>query len=158
MQSYSIQGISKSGGLCLDVDLVWQFLADLERYYPDFEAWFYKKVLPDLVSGKREIIIKKADDQISAIAILKKYADENKICTFRVAENFKGKGLGTELMRESLEWLGCTKPLITVNEENADEFEGFLKKFDFKESLTLTGEYRYGKKEVFYNAPLKFFN
>ncbi len=87
-----------------------------------------------------------------AVAILKKYAEEKKICTFRVSENTKRHGVGTDLMRESFEWLECNQPLIAVNEENAPEFEGFLKKINFQKTNVLTGLYRPGKKEIIYNA------
>ena len=56
-------------------------------------------------------------------------------------------------MQESLEWLDCDKPLITVNEENATEFEHFLKKFNFQKTHESLSLYRPGKKEIIYNHP-----
>lgn len=134
--------------------LAWKFLSDLERYYPDFKYWFFNKVCPDLATGRRKILVKKSGDQVIAVAILKKYVEETKICTFRVSESAKRNGVGTKLMIESLEWLECSQPLITVNEEHASEFEGFLRKFHFPKTTTLTGLYRHNKKEVIYNAPI----
>jgi hypothetical protein len=91
------------------------------------------------------------------VAILKKHIKETKICTFRVIEDFKGNGVGTELMLESLRWLQCSKPLITVNEEHALEFEGLLRKFDFQKTTTINGLYRPNKKEIIYNAPTSLY-
>lgn len=136
-----------------DYFLVWNFLSDLDKYYLDFKCWFFNKVLPDIATGRRNILIKKSDDQIIAVAILKKHIEETKICTFRVIEDFQGNGVGTELMLESLNWLQCSKPLITVNEEHSTEFEGFLRKFDFQKTTTINGLYRPNKKEIIYNAP-----
>lgn len=135
--------------------LAWEFLSDLDRYYPDFEYWFFKTVRPDLATGRRKIILKESGDQVIAVAILKKYAEEKKICTFRVSEDAKRNGVGTDLMQESFEWLECSQPLITVNEEHAPEFKEFLNKFHFQKTYTLTGLYRPKKKEVIYNAPLQ---
>jgi hypothetical protein len=135
--------------------LAWEFLSDLDKYYPDFEYWFFKTVCLDLSTGRRNIVVKKSGDQIIAVAILKKYAEEKKICTFRVSEHAKRNGFGTELMLESLEWLKCNQPLITVNQENAPEFEKFLTKFHFQKTNMLTGLYRPNKKEIIYNAPYK---
>ena len=131
---------------------VWLFLSDLNKYYPNFNSWFFKKVIPDCSIGNRKIIIKKSADKIVAVAILKKSIEERKICTFRVSEKAKRNGVGKELMLESLEWLQCNQPLITVNEENASEFEYFLRKFDFQKQSVLTNLYRPNKKEIIYNT------
>lgn len=136
-----------------DVFVAWKFLHDLDLYYPNFEFWFFNKVLPGIATGRRKILIKKSCDQVIAVAILKKHIEETKICTFRVLEDVKGNGVGTELMLESLEWLQCSKPLITVNEENAPDLERFLRKFHFQKSATINSLYRPKKKEIIYNTP-----
>ena len=138
-----------------ECSLAWKFLSDLDRYYPCFEYWFFKKVCPDIATGKRKILLKKSNDKVIAVAILKRYVEETKICTFRVAEDTKRNGVGTELMRESLDWLQSNHPIITVNEENAPEFERFLTKFDFNKTGILNDLYRPNKKEVIYNAPIQ---
>jgi len=138
--------------ISIEYDPAWLFLFDLNKYYPNFNSWFFKKVIPDCSIGNRKIIIKKSADQIVAVAILKKSIEERKICTFRVSENAKRNGIGKELMLESLEWLQCNQPLITVNEENASEFEYFLRKFDFQKQSVLTNLYRPNKKEIIYNT------
>lgn len=136
-----------------DFFLAWNFLSDLDLYYSDFKLWFFYKVFPDIATGKRKILVKKMNDKVIAVAILKKYIEESKICTFRVSGDVKGNGVGTELMLESLEWLQCSNPLITVNEEHASEFEVFLRKFHFQKTTTINGLYRPKKKEIIYNAP-----
>jgi hypothetical protein len=135
-----------------EVCLAWNYLSDLEQYYPGFRYWFFEKVYPDFISGERNILIKKIDNKVCAVAILKRSLKESKICTFRVSENLKRKGIGTELMLQSLEWLDCSQPLITVNEEHAFEFDAFLQKFNFKKDLTLVGLYRPRRKEIIYNS------
>ncbi len=127
------------------------FLSPLETYYPNFHEWYYYKVVPDVSSGKRRVLTEMTCGEIVAVAILKKYEDEKKICTFRVSKEASGRGLGTKLMRESLDWLECPKPLLTVNEENASEFARFLKKFNFQESRAVNGLYRPNKLEIIYN-------
>jgi ribosomal protein S18 acetylase RimI-like enzyme len=138
--------------ISIEYSSAWLFLSDLDKYYPNFKSWFFEKVIPDCSIDKRKIIVKKSADQIVAVAILKKSIEERKICTFRVSENAKRHGIGKELMLESLEWLQCNQPLITVNEENASEFEYFLRKFDFQKQSVLTNLYRTNKKEIIYNT------
>ena len=147
--------ISCDFSISRECSLAWKFLSDLDRYYPCFEHWFFKKVRLDIATGKRKILLKKSNDKVIAVAILKKYAEENKICTFRVAEGARRNGVGTELMRESLDWLQSNNPIITVNEENAPEFEGFLTKFDFNKTAILDSLYRPNKREIIYNAPIQ---
>jgi GNAT superfamily N-acetyltransferase len=136
-----------------DCYLAWNFLSDLDRYYPDFRNWFFSKVCLDLAAGRRRILVKKSGEQVIAVAILKKCVEEKKICTFRVSKDAKSNGVGTELMLESLEWLQSSQPLVTVNEENAPEFERFLRKFHFQKTNMITGLYRPKKKEIIYNTP-----
>lgn len=133
--------------------LAWTFLLDLQEYYPNFKYWFFYKVHEDLNIGKRKIILKQSRGQVIAVAILKKSYEEKKICTFRVSKTEQRNGIGQELMQESLEWLECDNPLITVNEENAMEFEHFLKKFNFQKTYESLSLYRPGKKEIIYNHP-----
>lgn len=131
--------------------LVKTFLSDLEQYYPGFESWYVNKVCPDIITNQRKILIRKLNGEIIAVAILKRSAEEKKICTFRVAESARRKGVGTELMRESLYWLQSNNPLITVNEENTPEFADFLSKFNFHKTGIFNGLYRPDKKEFIYN-------
>jgi hypothetical protein len=42
-----------------DYFLVWNFLSDLDKYYLDFKYWFFNKVLPDIATGRRKILVKK---------------------------------------------------------------------------------------------------
>jgi len=137
---------------------VFNFISDLENFYPDFYLWFHNKVINGVTSDNRKIITKRAlSGEICAIAILKKHTFEKKICTLRVAKEFKGIGLGAELMEESINWLDCKTPHITVNEENITEFTSFLKKFNYLEPIKVDGYYRADKAEFFYNPPKKFF-
>lgn len=137
---------------------VYRFLSDLEGFYPQFNSWFHLKVLSGIPNGDRKIITKTSGNRIIAVAILKKTDSEKKICTFRVSEEFRNNGLGTELMKESLKWLEYKKPLITVNEENITEFRSFLPKFDFGHPIELEGMYRNGKSEFIFNPSKSFFN
>lgn len=134
-----------------DFLLAWEFLSDLNRYYPHFEYWFFNKVCLDVIGAKRKILLRKSNNKIIAVAILKRYPQEKKICTFRVAKCARGNGVGTELMYDSLDWLQSNSPIITVNEEHALLFKYFLTKFDFTQTNIVNGLYRPNKKEIIYS-------
>ena len=51
--------------------LVWNFLFDLNQYYPNLKDWFFNKVCPDIAIGKRKIILKQSGYRVIAVAILK---------------------------------------------------------------------------------------
>ena len=80
----------------------------------------------------------------------KKYVDESKICTFRVAKKERSNGVGTRLMRQSLNWLESSHSVITINEEKVSQYKPLLAKFDFQRINILSGLYIPKQKEVIY--------
>ena len=137
------------------LELVFEFLKNLKSEYPNFYEWYYGKVYDGLKSKTRSILLAyNVDDQkIAGVSILKDF-EEKKICTFRVASEFQHRGIGTELMKKSIEILDTTSPLITVPEEHVAEFDKLLKKFDFKEFHRYLDYYRKEKYEISYNGYL----
>ena len=129
-------------------------LSSLKDEYPDFHNWYFNKVIPGVFLGERIIILKITNGHISGISILKKTRDERKICTLRVTDNFQQKGIGSELLFQSCEKLGTSKPLITVSFAKIKQFEPLFKKFDFKLTKTYLDYYMKDKHELSYNGYL----
>ena len=133
---------------------IFEAIRNLDLEYPNFKEWYYTKVCSGLENKTRSILIVQDEQQkIVGVSILKN-ADEKKICTFRVASEFKYRGIGTELMRKSIEILGTDSPFITVSEDHIDEFKTILQKFNFQEFRRYFGYYRKGKYEIAYNGYL----
>lgn len=74
------------------IEATYEFLSDLCSEYNNFRQWYYGTVAPGLASGKRLIYAVTDNETIIAVLILKN-ADEKKICTLRVAENYPIKAL-----------------------------------------------------------------
>ncbi len=137
-------------------------LKDLEEIYPDFENWFYSKVIPELElkNGQREIIVVISEDKntkksvLSGIAILKKTIDQKKICTFRVHKDYRNQGIGTLLFKACFEYLETEMPVISISEKILDEFESHIKKFHFELTTIHDSYYKNGIKEYVYNGSL----
>ena len=132
------------------------FLADLEDCYPFFTNWL-NKVFTELKESDNRKILLCLDENVNilGIAILKNDTKEKKICTLRVHKEYQRKGIGTALLKRSIEELNDSSPLITVSERQIDDFSIFLSKNGFKLKDKVKSIYRKGEYEYFYNKEYK---
>lgn len=131
------------------------FLCKLNREYPFFEQWFnglFVRV-PELRQD-REILLCVDNCKIVGIAILKKNAEEKKICTLRVEKQYQKMSIGKTLMEMSFEWLETDKPLVTVQKSRSKEFEKLFKYYDFQLDDEKRGYYKPFSTELIYNGEL----
>lgn len=136
---------------------IYKNLSELEKEYPDFRHWFFEKVKKELElkARSRTIIIKRIASDIVGIAILKHTDTEKKICTLRVSEGFRRRGIGTSLMRESIETLKCPYPKITVSSLRFPEFSQLLKAFGFTLYKVYYGYYKKDDFEYSFNGSIE---
>lgn len=134
---------------------IYRFLYSLNNEYTNFALW-YKNNFDDKyeVKKEREIIVCREAPTIVAVAILKKTDEENKICTLRVAKDYQGNGIGTNLINLSINHLEEPKPLISLNSYRKDEFKRIFKHFGFKPEQESRGLYRKECTEISYNGIL----
>lgn len=135
------------------ITAAYKFLCDLCYEYSNFSEWYYDTVVPGLASGERLIFAVTDDGKIVAILILKNAA-EKKICTLRVAEDYRNQGIATELLRVACQELRCSTPLITVSSYHIAEFESLLKKNGFVLYAKYPNYYKRGISEFAFNGPL----
>ena len=130
---------------------------DFIDYYPRIVEWFNKIIKEiDEDNKKRELFLavikNERNIELAGILILKNTDREKKICSLRVIEKFRNKGIGKRLFEEAFEYLGTTKPLITLPEEcYKDAFKRLLEKYNFTETNKLEGVYRDNRIEYFFN-------
>lgn len=152
---------------------IYNSLTELNHIYPRFDYWFNKKVFEKFKqnTGERDILFvfprkeERNPHQLLGIAITKDTPLEKKICTFRVNNKFRNKGIGTRLMRACMKLLNTNNPMITVPrnmlQDESDStncysnFEHFFKKkfagqFILKQQLR--DYYRPGFTEYVYNG------
>lgn len=132
---------------------VFNFLSDLQNEYGDFKQWFHEKVIPGLTREKRIVYVVKDRDTVVAVLILKN-AEEKKICTLRVAKNYRRQGLATWLLKIAFRELQCAKPIITVSSYHINEFDPLLKKNGFSLYMEYANYYKDGISEYAFNGPL----
>lgn len=125
-------------------------LADVGSLYPGFKNWLYFTFRAGLINNQRKIIVAHQNGEVAGISLLKKTIEEKKICTFYVLPEFRGYGLGCDLMSESLRILDHSDIGITVSEERHGELSPLLSASGFTLMKVNPDYYRNGKDEIFY--------
>ncbi len=140
------------------------------EYYPEFDVWYNSKIVGHIgldrvlicatinaSDNDRVTLFRNALPSLGSakivvgIAILKNTLAEKKICTLRVNEAFRGKGIGSCLIEQAFEELETDKPLMTVPEETLGQFGNLLRRYDFRCNEESVGMYRHGFAEYLFN-------
>lgn len=154
--SFLIQSSMNSGDRYAFFHHVKTFLSGLECNYPFFEEWL-EKVFREVGGTKRCIIVlvDKNTNMIAGVSILKNTVQEKKICTLRVAKEYRNQGCGSYLIEKAIDILKDPKPLITVSEEHVDDFKPLFHKFGFKIEDRVKSVYNDNKYEYYFNKPYR---
>lgn len=134
---------------------IYLFLIKLNLEYPCFLNWYHKLFGSEFsLTQGREIILCRSGKTLAGVSILKKSAEEKKICTIRVDKRFQRLSIGKNLMELSFEWLESDKPLITVRKSMQSEFHNLFQYYGFNLEDQKRGYYRYFSTELSYNGGL----
>lgn len=154
--SFMIQSSMNNGDCISFFRQIRDFLSGLECNYPFFEEWL-DRVFREVSNGRRSIIVlmDKTVDVIAGLAILKDTIQEKKICTLRVAKEYRNQGCGSYLIEKAIDILKDPKPLITVSEEHVDDFKPLFHKFGFKIEDRVKSVYNDNKYEYYFNKPYR---
>lgn len=121
--------------------------------YPGHFSWYWSKTIPAVLNGTREILVCTVERKIAGVTFLKKEGGEQKVCTFLVLDEYRGKHIGSMLMERAFEFLGTTKPLITIADYKIGMFEGIIKKYGWKQTQILNeGYYNDTSREIVFNG------
>lgn len=132
------------------LEKVYSELRCLSNSYPDFYNWYHEKLAFD---SNRKILVLSEGEKIAGVLITKD-GFEKKICTLRVNEQYRRRGIGSYLMQYSFNLLNTDKPIITVSENNLFEFNPLLKRFGFDLKKIYYNYYMLGKNEYSFNGYL----
>ena len=101
--------------------------------YQEYKEWYFKKQLPITINGDERNILfvrnPKNANEIIAMASLKKEKEERKICTLYVSDKYRGLGIGSSVLEESIRWLETTTPLITFADYKLEMFRQIINKY-----------------------------
>ena len=124
----------------------------LKDEYPNFENWYFDKVVPDVLRGERHIITAEIENRHAGVLILK--PSENKICTLRIAPPFQHMGLGETLFKLSIQMLETKRPFITVSNLHYNEFLPLFCRHFFLVTELHFDKYVKGRFEIALNGHL----
>ncbi|MBD9627993.1 hypothetical protein IB279_34125 [Ensifer sp. ENS06] len=133
---------------CVDV---YAALADVCHLYPNFEEWYWDKVVPEL-GVSRSIFVDWMNERITGVVIAKRTCDEQKVCTVWVDKGFRAQGVASSLIGEASRWLGTDYPMITIPQNRLSEFSGILRSGRFAQTQKLASYYRAGETEHVFNG------
>lgn len=135
--------------------LVEEFLGESDALYPGIIDWWRKRVVPEINSGKRLCKLVAVDGEVAALAIAKVHRRSSKLCTLRVAPQFRRMGIGQQLLKSTLASLICaqsSKVHFTISEEIFDECGDFFTPYGFRLGHWRKGWYVRGMYEMAYWA------
>lgn len=138
------------------------------EYYPEFTSWYQSRIVGhvgrdrtlicatiDKAHDNRIILLKNSlpdeDGLVVGVSLLKNTPSERKICTLRVNGAYRGKGIGSCLVKRAFVELQTDKPLMTVPEDTLGQFGQLLRRFGFKLNEESIGLYRNSIAEYCFN-------
>ena len=123
--------------------------------YSNHFEWYWSKELPRVFNGTGEIVICSINNNVAGVAFLKKDNTESKICTLLVVEGYRGKHVASKMLEYSFNYLGTTKPLVTIADYKKPMFESIIKKYNWELTQTMNkGYYNNFSCELVYNGEL----
>jgi len=123
--------------------------------YPKHFTWYWEKTIPAVLKGTREVLVCTLNKKIAGVAFLKNEDGEQKVCTFLVLEEFRGKHIASKLLEKSFDFLGTTKPLISIADYKLGMFEGVIKKYGWEQTQILDeGYYNNTSREIVFNGKI----
>ena len=131
-----------------------KFLSDLVYEYPSHNEWYNKMIISMYTNFDRDIILAVEKCDIIGVAILKKTDIEKKICTLRVDEKYQNLGIGSMLVKKSIEILETERHIITVSSDKCGEFRKLFNYFGFNIETVYYNKYRNNTAEIVYNGIL----
>lgn len=133
-----------------------QFEKDLNKYYKGFNKWFsnnYKKILSpgkiNLNLKRQFIVIYDTDDnyKLAGIILLKIDSEDQKVASLYISPNYRNKGIGTKLLKESFRQFNCdSNPYTFFNDKVLLDFPMlpyFLCKNNFKYIGKTNNKYKF---------------
>ena len=121
----------------------------VQESYPNYQKW-YQNFLKGLKKEERIILIAEEKGVLLGCALLKKVPNEKKLCTLFVRPDYRGRGIGTSLLKKTIEVLG-QKPLTSVSEKNMKSVTSLFSRFGFHLSAQKKGKYLPQNTEYYFN-------
>lgn len=132
----------------IDLMRVYHEFKDLDNYYPDFQNWYYNKLVPNIMNGDGTALAMMDRNEIVGISLFK----PDKLQAVRILPKYQNRGQGLRLLDETFKTMDNDKPFVTVSEELFHTYSRiFINRYDFTIPKVEKGLYRPGKLEYLFN-------
>ena len=149
---YKIQTVHNAADDMPQCKEIVELTRPVRKTYPEYGKWLEEKFFPGLKDGSRIIIAAKDETgRLAGTILLKKTAEEKKLCCLFVRQDCRGRGIAGKLMQESLEVLQTDKPLLSIAEKNYPQMQKLLSLHHFKFSYRKNGAYTTNGTEYYFN-------
>lgn len=120
----------------------------LDNYYPDFQNWYYNKLVPNIMTGAGTALIMMDRNEMVGVSLFK----PEKLQAIRVLPKYQNRGQGMKLLDETFKIMNNDKPFCTVSEELFHDYSRiFINRYEFTLPKVEKGLYRPGKLEYLWN-------
>lgn len=128
---------------------------ELCKEYPKYFEWYWSKEIPRVFAGTGEVIACIVDGNIAGVAFLKKTDAESKISTLFVVKSYRRRLVATKLLEKAFDYLGTTKPLISIADYKVSMFASIIAKYHWELTEIMSiGYYNSFSREFVYNGKL----
>ena len=132
-----------------DLGQIRAFLLESEHLYPGIEQWWDRRVLSGLRSGDRHVLVVQSAQGIGGLFIGKP-GPRAKICTLRLRETLRARGLGRVLVTEGLQRIltpDTRSVHVTISEAADAAVLPFFKSLGFRQTAIVPNRYCQGVDE-----------
>lgn len=153
LEFYSLRKLLDEGSdISSIIDEILFVTVSAKRTYPEYASWFLTKHVPGIYDGTRNTIIAIYKKKIVGVANIK--SSENKLCTLYFAPKFRRQGLGIKMVKESLEYLNTSKPLITMPSSYIHDFKKIITRYNWQLTDCIDDCYTKNVSEFVFNGEI----
>lgn len=116
--------------------------------YPGYCQWYYGKNIPRILKGEGDIIFYLDGFIVAGLSVMKKTPDESKICTLLINPDYQKQGFSQPLLEETFDYLGTSKPVITIAENKLSVFSKIIDAYGWEVTGTTN---IYKSPEIIFN-------
>lgn len=131
------------------------FLGASDNFYPGIDVWWRKRALPEALRGARVCDGAYSGDQLIGLCIGKLTAQVAKLCTLRIEDAQRGRGLAPLLLSRFVEHAsarGNSRLHFTMGEQCEFDFGSYFQSLGFAKVAWARGRYRRGHDEHVFSA------
>lgn len=123
--------------------------------YPSYFNWFWEKVVPTVLNGKRDLLVATKGKKVVGVLVFTYPKDTFSIDLLYVIPEFRQQGIATLLLETCFSIIKTKKPLIAISPLQLSQFDGIIKKYHWDLTQLLNTENFSTSRCVIFNGIIK---